>query len=149
MRRLIWIPIIHTQADLGSLSESVRDVYVRRIGHGKWQQHVRDVEEMWSDIREAIDELALACDHVRLYQDGLPNCGHEEKIVKDLAEAGSENHQILLDLMERGAQITGTESPEVLMQEYELARGVMLSSSPPRAGRGCAALQRAQPRSAR
>lgn len=127
MRRLIWIPIIHTQADLGSLSESVREVYVRKIGHGKWQEHARAVEEMWREIRTAVHSLSLTWNQVRLYQDGLAHCGHEVKIVNDLAHAGSENHRILLDLMARGASITGTESPELLLQEYELARRVMTS----------------------
>ena len=128
-RRLIWVPIIHTQADLGSLSGPVRDVYVQQIGRGKWAQHIETVAEMWKTIRREVLSLHLPCEKVRLYQDGLPRCGHEEKIVRDLAKAGSDNHQILLELMERGAQLTGTESPELLMREYELARRVLLSST--------------------
>ena len=36
-----------------------------------------------------------------------------------------ESGQILLDLMQKGASLTGTESPELLMEEYELARQVL------------------------
>jgi hypothetical protein len=32
-----------------------------------------------------------------------------------------------MKLMEKGAQLTGTESPELLLEEYELARQVMVS----------------------
>ena len=38
----------------------------------------------------------------RLYQDGLPRCGQEEAIVRNLAREGSVNHMLLLDLMARG-----------------------------------------------
>ena len=56
-------------------------------------------------------------------------CGHETQIVKELAHAGSQNHQILVDLMEKGAQITGTESPDLLLQEYELAQKALVASA--------------------
>jgi hypothetical protein len=65
---------------------------------------------------------------VRLYQDGLPTCGHEEQIVRDLARAGSQNHGLLADLMEKGARVTGTESPALLLEEYNLAREALQAS---------------------
>jgi hypothetical protein len=66
---------------------------------------------------------------LRLYQDGLPCCGREEEIVRDLSEIGSRNHQLLLKLMERGARLEGTESPELLLEEYELVRQMVLAAS--------------------
>jgi len=59
---------------------------------------------------------------IRLYQDGLPICGREADIVRDLGKMGSRNHRLLLRLMERGAILIGTESPELLIEEYELAK---------------------------
>jgi len=124
-RLLIWIPVIHTQADLGSVSESVRLLYTRRIGRQKRKEHIRAVDQMWRSIRGEIKRLDLDIGKVRLYQDGLPDCGHEEEIVRGLAQAGSQNHQILLGLVEKGAKLTGTESSELLMEEYRLARQVL------------------------
>src|SRR5262249_32379198 len=54
------------------------------------------------------------------YQDGLPACGLEEKIVRDLAMQAVPNYRILLKLMERGATLEGTEDPDLLRTEYEL-----------------------------
>jgi hypothetical protein len=129
-RRLIWVPIIHTQADLGSVSGAVKALYARKIGLKKWDRHVATIDDLWRRTREAI-QSALGPDldygKVRLYQDGLPNCGHELRIVKDMTEAGSLNHQLLLELMEKGARLMGTESPELLIEEYELVRGVLKS----------------------
>jgi hypothetical protein len=127
-RRLIWIPIIHTQADLGNMAESVRTLYVRKKGSAKWAKHVADIDRLWRGIRTRIEKMHLDYAKVRLYQDGLPNCGHEEQIVRDLARAGSQNHQLLADLMEKGATIMGTELPELLLEEYNLAREALVAS---------------------
>ena len=127
-RRLIWIPIVHTEADLGNMAESVRNLYVRKMGRAKWAKHVADIDRLWREIRARIKGVHLDYSRVRLYQDGLPNCGHEEQIVRDLARAGSQNHQLLADLLERGATIMGTESPELLLEEYNLAREALVAS---------------------
>ena len=129
-RRLIWIPIVHTEADLGNMAESVRNLYVRKMGRAKWAKHVADIDRLWRQIRARIEKMHLDYAKVRLYQDGLPNCGHEEQIVRDLARAGSQNHQLLANLMEKGATIMGTESPELLLEEYNLAREALVASGP-------------------
>ncbi len=54
--------------------------------------------------------------------DGLPICGHELAIVHTLAAAGSSNHQLLLELVNRGAVLMGTEDPALLVQERERLR---------------------------
>lgn len=127
-RRLIWVPIIHTQADLGSLSEAIRRLHHRAFGKGTWDRRLRTVAEMWRQIKNDLAALNLDYHQVRLYQDGLPCCGHELDIVRDLAKADSPNHQLLLDLMEKGAKLMGTESPDLLLEEYELARQVLTSA---------------------
>jgi hypothetical protein len=59
---------------------------------------------------------------LKLYQDGLPVCGKEEAIVKELAGRESRNHALLMQLVERGASLIGTESPGLLMEEYRRLR---------------------------
>ncbi len=128
-RKLIWAPVIHTEADLGNMSESVKRLYVRKLGHAKWEQHLRALVTFWSRLEAQIEALRLPYERVRLYQDGLPYCGREAEIVRTLAEAGSLNCRLLLKLMDRGAQITGTESPELLLEEYNLARAALAGGS--------------------
>jgi len=122
MKRVILIPVIHNLADLGSLAESVRAHYVEHFGPGVWEQRQRAVERLWGDIGRAIGALRLDYTQVRIYQDGLPVCGKEEQIVQELAEAGSLNHQLVLELMGKGAVLVGTEDPHLLMREYHLQR---------------------------
>ncbi|MBU4121499.1 MAG: hypothetical protein KKA48_08105, partial [Proteobacteria bacterium] len=61
----------------------------------------------------------------RIYQDGLPICGKELDIVTELAKKGSPNHQILVRLMEKGATVMGTESAELLIEEYHLIKRIL------------------------
>ena len=122
MRRLIWVPIIHTLADFGSLGSPYEKLYKEKIGQERWKQHGRMVEQLWRTIRHDVENLHLDYTKVRLYQDGLPDCATAGRIVEELAGRGSANHQLLVELMKKGAKLTGTESPELLREEYEVFR---------------------------
>lgn len=87
-----------------------------------WRERERAVDQLWQEIREGIDTLSLDYGRVRIYQDGLPVCGFEAKIVEELGGAGSLNHQLVLELVGRGATLMGTEDPQLLIQEYEMAK---------------------------
>jgi hypothetical protein len=128
-RSLTWIPIIHSGPDLGSVGDALRQAYVQRTSPADWDQHIRTVDDAWARIRQTIDRLKLDYAAVRIYQDGLPQCDHELEIVRDLAALGSQNHQIVLDLVARGATLVGTESPALLLEEYELVRQSLLRLS--------------------
>ncbi len=121
-RRLIWIPIIHTPEDLGKLRASVRDHYIGHQGTAGWNAHVRAVGDFWRNVRRKVMKIDANPFQIRLYQDALPICGFEERIVRELAQTGGANHRLLADLLARGASLTGTESPHLLVEEYELNR---------------------------
>jgi hypothetical protein len=121
-RTLIHVAIVHTPADMGALSDSIRHRKVERLGRKGWQRNVNLVDRLWTQIESSIKELALAYPRVRIYQDGLPVCGREVEIVAELAKAGSRNHQLLLLLRKQGATIMGTESSELLVEEYQLVK---------------------------
>ena len=125
MRILIVIPIIHTEQDMGSLLEQTKQAYVTRYGHEKWTEHLKSIDDVWSGIRQMIAALELPYARVRLYQDGLPLCGKEEEIVKEVAAQGSQNHQLLVELIAQGAQLMGTEDPPLLLQEYQFHQGAL------------------------
>ena len=130
MRRLIHIPVVHAQADMGSLSGHVRALYIAHKGERAWRESRRAIACFWQELDRKIAALDLACDRLRLYQDGLPVCGREADIVRDLARAGGPNHRILLDLMDRGATVEGTEDPTLLLQEYNLLKAGMAAPPP-------------------
>jgi hypothetical protein len=80
------------------------------------------VDRIWTAIEKVVEMLDLSFDNVRLYQDGLPVCGCEMDIVADLAEGGSRNHRLLVRMIRKGALLVGTESAELLLEEYSLIK---------------------------
>lgn len=133
-RTLIHFPIVHTQADMGALQESVARATLEKAGRAGLARKAAAIDQIWTEIEAAIDALALSFDRVRLYQDGLPVCGREAEIVTELAQAGSRNHQLLLRLMAQGAVLMGTESGDLLVQEYQLAKKSLTTRAPRAAG---------------
>jgi len=118
-RKLLYIPIIHSSADMGSLSESLKKEYLSRYGARKWREHAREVEGFWDLVTRRVLSLPLNFRQVKIYQDGLPYCGRELDIAREAATKGSKNHRLLLSLVSRGAMLVGTEDPELLVEEYQ------------------------------
>jgi len=129
-RELIYIPIVHTLADMGALGESVKEASFEKIGKTAWKQKMNLIDQLWTKIETCVDLFKLDYEKVHLYQDGLPVCGKEEEIVRELAETGSRNHELLVRLMEKGAQLVGTESPELLEEEYHSYKELLSAESP-------------------
>lgn len=131
-RALIYLPIVHTLADMGGLGETVSQKTLQKLGRKRYSHKAEVIDGLWREIEQIVEALPLAWDKVRLYQDGLPVCGREKEIVTDLAQAGSRNHQLLLRLMDKGAALMGTESADLLVQEYQLARQALMAEEPAR-----------------
>lgn len=118
MRRLVYISIIHTEVDMGSVSEQVKEEFVARYGNEKWLEHLNLIAHLWDTIRTRLLAMPLDFTKTRLYQDGLPVCGKETEIVRELAGMGSKNHLLLMELIEKGSEIMGTEDPNLLLEEH-------------------------------
>lgn len=118
MRALIYIPILHSEVDLGTMAGEMRRRFEAAFGAEEWARRFASIEEMWSGIHDKLCALPLDWRRVRLYQDGLPVCGRERDIVADLAAQGSQNHQLLAELIARGAALMGTEDPQAMLAEY-------------------------------
>ena len=126
-RILVYIPIIHTAADMGTLAPSIRGKKLSMLGRQGMARNAAVVEKMWQEIEGVASRLPVVPGTARIYQDGLPICQHEQEIVSELAGSGSRNHRLLLELQSRGARVMGTESPELLVEEYQLAKASLAS----------------------
>lgn len=120
---------------MGGLARLIQHLVVQKLGGQAWQSDVDLIGRMWAYIRGTVESWNIPWGKVRLYQDSLPLCGRETQIVQALAEAGSPNHQLLLSLMKRGATLEGTESPQLLVEEYRLARLILGARDPQDAAR--------------
>ncbi len=131
MRKLILIKIVHTSADMGSMGEGLVKEGMAKMGREKWLENQGKIEKFWDDLEKEIDGLSLDYSKTRIYQDGLP-CGDELglRIVRETADKGSKNYRIVRKLIERGAVIEATESPELLRKEYEYIKALMTARTP-------------------
>ncbi|MBK1706837.1 hypothetical protein [Halochromatium glycolicum] len=146
MRILIYLPVIHTAEDLGGLTGAVAEVAADRVtataagrGAGDAAQQKRAqgeaarqerIKQVWDQIEKVITALPVGSSGWRLYQDGLPICGREAAIVDELAAGGSRNHQLLQQLIGHGAELMGTEPPDLLVEEYLLQKEKLNASGP-------------------
>lgn len=121
-RRLIYVPIIHTEVDMGSLAESFKKEYIQKYGVQKWNQHLKKINDLWTDIEAHLQQKNLCYHKVKVYQDGLPVCGKELQIVQDIANRGGRNHQLLVKLIDKGATLVGTEDTGLLLKEYQMIK---------------------------
>ncbi|MBI4542708.1 MAG: hypothetical protein HY705_06735 [Gemmatimonadetes bacterium] len=124
MRELLYVPIVHSVADMGSKAELLKQRFVERFGPERWSDRRALIEELWQGIRERLLAQDLRWEKVRLYQDGLPVCGRELEIVREVAAQGSRNYALVLELIGKGARLEGTEEPALLRREYELTSAV-------------------------
>ncbi len=121
-RTLILFPIVHTPEDLGGLADAAAQARPTAMDRQRWHQVL---DEVWRGIERAAAALPVAAQGWRVYQDGLPVCEHEQAIVADLAAGGSRNHRLVQRLVERGARLMGTESAELLVEEYQLQKQLL------------------------
>ncbi|VFU16422.1 hypothetical protein [Methylocella tundrae] len=118
MARLIYVPVLHSTPEMGSSARAYEAAFVARYGQSKWEERSAKFDAIWRAIADAIKALWLDLRRVKLFQDSLPVCGREVALVEELAAQGSQNHQLLVNLMRGGATLVGTESPDLLLEEY-------------------------------
>ena len=122
-RTLIYIPIIHTGPDLGSLATDLEEKAVKLLGR-YWREHKRTVEQYWEEIARYLEKKIFT--KVLIFQDGLPEGGKTSQVIIDeLAQTGSPNYKLLKILIQKGAQMQKTEDPELLKQEYKLTKDLV------------------------
>ncbi len=138
MRKLLYVPIIHMEPDLGSLAQDVGRMSSQIYGEERWEKHKQSVSNFWDSISDYFDSLDAS--PLKIYQDGLMANGMLGlKIIEEGAQRGSKNHQIVLKLIKRGGEIRKTEEVSLLKEEYEHI--IKLSRSESLLERGLAYLQ--------
>ena len=126
-RKLLVAPVFHSEAEMGTVRDYMRAVGERVFGKERWGRHRADVERFWGEVERSLRERLEAIDMsgVKLYQDGQVIDGPiGARIVEQIAAAGSKNHQILLELVKRGATLMRTESFELLKEEHGLVKAI-------------------------
>jgi len=117
MRKLLYVPVIHVDTDLGSIASAIDKRSAEICGSQRWEKHKQTVTIFWDKIEEYFKKLHA--ENLGVYQDGLMADGElGHKIIQEGAKKGSRNYQIVLDLIERGGEIRKTEDIALLKEEY-------------------------------
>lgn len=128
MRTLIYVPIIHTAADLGSMARDIDKKGISSLGEEIWAKHRQTVDGFWDAISDYFDSLDVR--GMKIYQDGMIGDGEVgERIVQDTAKAGSKNYQLVSRLLERGAVLAKTEEFKLVKQEYDSLLAIIQAKS--------------------
>ncbi|OIN98925.1 hypothetical protein AUJ66_00020 [Candidatus Desantisbacteria bacterium CG1_02_38_46] len=130
MKTLIYVPVIHTSADLGSIAKAVAKRGMAGLGEEFWKEHERTVDGFWDAIMKYFDSIEVS--GFKLYQDGMIADGEiGRKIVEEGAKKGSKNHEIVLRLLERGASLVKTEDYSLVKKEYDYIKRLTQAKSIP------------------
>lgn len=118
MRKLIYVPVIHMSADLGSLAKTVTQRGVADLGEGLWKTYKEAVDGFWDVILNYFEEMDA--NGVKIYQDGMIADGEVGvRIAEDTAKAGSKNYEIVLKLLKKGAILVKTEDFKLVKEERD------------------------------
>ena len=128
MRKLFYIPMIHTSADLGSVASELDKRCVKLCGEERWNKHKEAVDGFWKAVSECVNSIDAT--NLKVYQDGLLADGEMGlKIVEETVKKGSKNYEIVLDLIKKGAKIQKTEDAGLLKKEYKYLLGMTKEKS--------------------
>ena len=119
-RRLLYVPIIHTEADLGSVGKDSQQE-AERIGETLWKRHEETVLGFWDEIA---GHFIPFTERVSRYTEDGTGAGGETAmtIVQDVLHTGSRNYQIISELIRKGAVL-------VKMEDLNLVRRSATGSS--------------------
>jgi hypothetical protein len=133
VRKLLYVPIIHSESDLGSLGAAIDRRSASLYGEKRWAEHKKTVAMFWKSVAAYL--LSLDAASLKLYQDGLPTNGElARRIVEEAAKRGSMNHQVIWQLLSKGAEVRKTEDASLLMEELRRAREESGAASIPNPG---------------
>jgi len=118
MRTLLYVPIIHTSADLGSLAEDVERRGLKKFGENMWRDHLRTIDGLWDALFLYFDSINVS--GAKIFQDGMFADGDVGlNIIQEGEKAGSKNHQLVSKLLQRGALLMKTEDFNLVKKERD------------------------------
>ncbi len=129
-RKLIYIAVIHSGSDMGSIADSINKKGTSELGREAWQAHIKTVEQYWDLIADYCDRMLIETKGLKIYQDGMVTDGEIAiKIVEDNVKMGSRNYEIIFRLITKGAEIMKTEDFSLVKKELDLYKSFSASDS--------------------
>lgn len=119
MRTLLYVPIIHTEEDLGSVGGDIAKRGLREFGETLWKGHQETVLGFWDAIARYFDSIEVS--GFKIFQDGMVADGElGMTIVREAVKGGSRNYQVISGLIGKGALLVKTEDLKLVIKERDL-----------------------------
>ena len=134
MRKLIVVPIVHSQIDMGSAKEKLVEITKKALGPAEFERHQTMIKVFWENLDKKLEGSNLEWRKTKIYQEGLPTTDEEliNKIIEEAADRGSVNYMLIRKLINKGAMIEGTEDSTLLTEAWDIiqkaTKGEMNSS---------------------
>jgi len=121
MRNLIYVPIIHSSADLGSLSKDVNKKGINSLGEEVWEKHLKTIDDFWSAILHYFYSIFEPDMKMKIYQDCMVADGEVGmKIIEQGIKSGSKNHELISMLIKKGGVLVKTEDFHLVKKELDI-----------------------------
>lgn len=118
MRRLLYVPVIHEEIDLGIAGAALSQKSAALVGAQRWATHQAAVDQFWASVAAYLRSFPVK--QLKVYQDGLAAGGELGiRIVEEAAKRASKNYQLILEMLQRGAELRSTENAALLQQERQ------------------------------
>lgn len=119
-RTLYYVPMIHTDKDLGDLGLKIKMFREKAYGKSTDDHDERAIEDLWKRIRLWVHQTVKDARGLIIYQDGMP-VGPREKIRQlfDLILADHPESPLFLltkELIDLGAVLEGTEDINLVIK---------------------------------
>jgi len=130
MKNLIYIPIIHSGADMGSTAAGLTQKSINEFGKNFWETHIETINKYWDIISQYCDTINFGDHTIKIYQDGMiADSEIADKIIEDSVKAGSKNYEIISKILKRGAVIVQTEELSMVKKELKMLKSIPSSNS--------------------
>ena len=133
-KKLLLVPIIHSEKEMGSLRSDISEIIDEKFGKEKRDEHRKQVALFWENLRTLIEGILSQTQGtvIRIYQDGIPIGGDVGVTLITMgAKDGIPNNQIVLFMIERGGILEKTENPVLLKEEYEIVKSIITAKTGP------------------
>jgi hypothetical protein len=71
MRTLIYVPIIHSVADMGNMGAELRRKSASGVCENKWQKHTDTVNGYWDAIGSYFENIDQYIPRIKIYQNRM------------------------------------------------------------------------------
>lgn len=123
MRKLIYVPIIHMSADMGSIAKNIEEKGVTSFGEEFWKGHRETISGFWDVVSHYFDFIDMDTrnkKNMKIYQDGMiAEREVAQRIVEEGIKSGSKNYELVLKLLKRGAILVKTEEFKLVKEELD------------------------------